>query len=87
MREKRRREETTTAKRIVEQRKAIRVTPQGLTKAGWRRECNKRKHNRGEKQCKKTSAYLHADDSIYEEQHHYKKCDVGQCLKRRESHQ
>lgn len=27
------------------------------------------------------SAYLHADDGIYKEQHHYKQGYIGQCLR------
>lgn len=30
-----------------------------------------------------TSSYLHADDGVYKEQHHYKQGYIGQCLKER----
>lgn len=33
------------------------------------------------------TAYLHANDGVYEEQHHYKQSYVGQSLKRGEMHQ
>lgn len=33
------------------------------------------------------TAYLHANDGVYEEQHHYKQSYVGQSLKRGETHQ
>lgn len=38
------------------------------TEASWRREGERRKHNRGkEKLGDRMTAYLHTDDSVYEE--------------------